>query len=84
MMGWYGNGIGTSGWLGMGVFWLVSLGLIIGLVMRLLPGRRGRTARLMGKSGLDVLDRRLANGEIDTEAWQAQRGDLLASKGDRK
>jgi len=68
----------------MGVFWLLSLGLIIGLVMRLLPGRRGGTARLMGNSGLDVLDRRLANGEIDTEAWQAQRGDLLASKVDRK
>ena len=84
MMGWYGNGIGTNGWLGMGVFWLISLGLIIGLVMRLLPGRRGRTARSTGRSGLDVLDRRLANGEIDTEAWQAQRGALLAATGDRK
>lgn len=84
MMGWYGNGIGTSGWLGMDGFWLISAGLVGGLIMRLQPGRRGGTARSSAKSGLDVLDRRLANGEIDTQAWQAQRGALLASKDDRK
>ena len=27
MMGWYGNGWGSLGWLGMGVFWLILRGL---------------------------------------------------------
>jgi len=38
MMGSYGNTMGSLGWLGMGVFWLLLLGLIVWLVMRLLPG----------------------------------------------
>ena len=37
MMGWYGGGMGSLGWLGMGVFWLFLLGLIVWLVVRLLP-----------------------------------------------
>ena len=41
MMGWYGNGTGALGWLGMGVFWLILLGLIVWLVARLLPGSGG-------------------------------------------
>ena len=45
MMGWYGNGIGSSGWLGMGLFWLILLGLIVWLVVRLLPGILGGTTR---------------------------------------
>ncbi|MHB1474989.1 MAG: SHOCT domain-containing protein [Dermatophilaceae bacterium] len=84
MMGWYGNGIGTSGWLGMGVFWVILLGLIVWLVVRLLPGRRGGTTRPTGESALAILDHRLANGEIDTQAWQAQRAALVGAKSDRK
>ena len=34
MMSWYGNGMGAFGWLGMGVFWLILLGLIGWLVVR--------------------------------------------------
>ena len=43
MMGWYGDGTGALGWLGMGVFWLILLGLIVWLVVRLLPGSGGST-----------------------------------------
>ena len=38
MMGSYGNGMGSLGWLGIGVFWVLLLGLIVWLVVRLLPG----------------------------------------------
>ena len=84
MMGWYGNGIGTSGWLGMGLFWVILLGLIIWLVVRLLPDRSGGTTRPTGESALEILDHRLASGEIDTQAWQAQRTALMGVKSARK
>ena len=84
-MGGFGNGTGSLGWLGMGVFWLVLVGLIVWLVMRLLPGRSGggRT-RDTGESTLEILDRRMARGEIDTPTWQAQRAALTGAPRDRK
>ena len=85
MMGWYGgNGMGSLGWLGMGVFWLILLGLIIWLVVRLLPGSGGGPTRDSRESSLEILDRRLASGQIDTEAWQAQRAALVGAQGARK
>ena len=85
MMGWYGGGgMGSLGWLGMGVFWLVLIGLIIWLVVRLLPGSGSGTTRNTGESALEILDRRLANGQIDVEPWQAQRAAILTARGDRK
>ena len=82
-MGWYGGGVGPLGWLAMGLFWLILLGLIVWLVTRLLPASGG-TTRPTGESPLDILDRRLAMGEIDLDTWQAQRAALLAARGDRK
>lgn len=80
MMGWYGGGMGPLGWLGMGVFWLLLLGLIVWLVVRLLPGSSGGTTRSTDESALEILDRRLASGEIDLAAWQAQRSALVAAQ----
>jgi putative membrane protein len=80
MMGWYsGDGMGSLGWLGMGVFWLILLGLIVWLVVRLLPDSSSSSspARGKGDSALDILDRRLANGQLDLPSWQAQRAALL-------
>ena len=80
MMGWNsGGGLGSLGWLGMGVFWLILLGLIVWLVVRLLPdsGKGNSPARGTGESALNVLDRRLANGQMDMPSWQAQRAALL-------
>ena len=84
MMGSYGNAMGSLGWLGMGVFWLLLLALIGWLVMRLLPGSSGRTTRSTGESALEILDRRLASGQIDMQAWQAQRAALVGVQDDRK
>lgn len=84
MMGWYGGGMGWGGWLAMGLFWLVLLGLIVWLVTQLLPGSGGGTSRSTGESALEILDRRLASGEIDLETWQAQRAALLGAQHDRR
>ena len=84
MMGWYGNGMGTTGWLGMGVFWLLLLGLIVWLVVRLLPGSSDGTPRPSSESALDILDRRMASGDIDAAAWQVQRTALLGVQHDRR
>ena len=81
MMGWYGGGMSAFGWLAMGVFWLILLGLIVWLVIRLLPGSRDdQPSRSVGESAVETLDRRMANGEIDTQMWQAQRSALLAAQ----
>jgi putative membrane protein len=84
MMGWYGGGMGALGLLGMGLFWLILLGLIVWLVTRLLPASSEQPTRTTGESAVEILDRRMANGEIDTEAWQAQRAALLAAQRDGK
>ena len=84
MMGSYGNGMGSPGWLGMGVFWLLLLGLIVWLVMRLLPGSSGQTPSPTGDSAMEILDRRMANGEIDVPAWQSQRAALQGTQDNRK
>ena len=84
MMGWYGGGMGGIGVLGMGLFWLILLGLIVWLVIRLLPGSSEPPKRTTGESAVEILDRRMANGEIGLEAWQAQRAALLAAQRDGK
>ena len=84
MMGSYGNGMSSLGWLGMGVFWLLLLGLIVWLVMRLLPGSSSRTSHPTGGSAMEILDRRMASGEIDVPAWQAQRAALQGTQDIRK
>jgi len=79
MMGWYGGGLGPLGWVGMGVFWLILLRLIVWLVARLLPGSSGEPPRPTGDSDLEILDDRMASGEIGLAAWQEQRAALTAS-----
>jgi len=84
MMRWYGGGMGWGAWLAMGVFWLILIGLIVWLVVWLLPGSGSGATRSSGDSALEILDRRLASGEIDLEAWQAARAALVAARGDRR
>jgi len=79
MMGWYGgNGFGTS-WMLMGGF-IVLLAIAVGwLVVWLLA--RGRAEQVdptvATRSALELLDRRFALGEIDADAYRAQRAALL-------
>jgi putative membrane protein len=64
------------------VFWLALLGLILWAVGRLLPGSSGEATRENSESAVEVLDRRMANGEIDMHDWQTQRSALMAAQKD--
>jgi putative membrane protein len=68
----------------MGLFWLILIGLIVWLVIRLLPGTSVAATRDTGEAPWEILDRRLARGQIDLDTWQAQRAALLGARGDRK
>ena len=78
MMGWHGA-MGPLAGLAMLVFWVVLLGLIVWAVGRLLPGNSGETTRANSESAVEILDRRMANGEIEMHDWQAQRSALMAT-----
>jgi putative membrane protein len=92
MMGWYGGSMAWGGWLGMGLFWLLLLGVILFLVVRLLPGARqggsgqgshggGGFGGPRSQSPEEILDRRFAQGEIDVETYQVQRAALVQARG---
>jgi putative membrane protein len=83
MMGWYGlNGAAPFMWIGMGLFWIVLIGLVVFLVARLLPGS-GSTGQppagsgpQAGEAAEQILDRMFATGEIDEQTYRARRGAL--------
>ena len=79
MMGWYGA-MGPLAGVSMLVFWVALLGLILWAVGRLLPGSSGETMHNNSESALEILDRRIANGEIEMHDWQAQRNALMATQ----
>ncbi len=92
MMGWYGSGTSGAPWIFMGLFWIVLIAAIIWLVVRLLPSnaRSGVTSAATAGSGnsssplpspLEILDGRLAHGEIDLETYQGDRAALVAARG---
>lgn len=100
MMGWYGGGMTGFGWLAMGLFWFVLLGVIIWLVVRLAtsgtrvppqppagppPTPAGPPATPSGTAAaLEILDRRLAQGEIDVETYRATRDALMDGRGESR
>ena len=82
MMGWYGGGMGFGAWMFMGLFWLVLIGLIVWAVVRLLPVRVDGGGREV-ESPEEILDRRFARGEVEMEAYQAQRAVLVQARSNR-
>jgi putative membrane protein len=66
------SGMGAGGWILMTAFWVALLAVIVWAVTQLFPSTP--------KSGpLDVLDRRLAAGEIDSETYQQARAALTGT-----
>jgi putative membrane protein len=85
MMG-YGWGMGPWGWVFMGLFWLLIIGVIVWAVVGLLPGARtaGVSAGSSGgrkrhESAAEILDRRFASGEIDVDQYRRTRDELTAT-----
>jgi putative membrane protein len=75
MMGLFGGEMGPLGWVATGAFWVLLLGLAVWLIARLLPGSAKPTTAA-GDSPMEILNSRLAGGEIDLADWQAQRATL--------
>lgn len=80
MMG-YGWGIGF-GWMLMGLFWIVVVGLMVWGVVALLPGAR-TGGRGRPETPEEILDRRFALGELDPEQYQRARQELATTTGRR-
>lgn len=80
MMDWYGNGMGTGGWVfmvaAMTIFWglVILAGVMIfrGGGSRSFSGNRDRGAS-------ELLDERFARGEVDSEEYEARRAVLRGS-----
>lgn len=83
MMG-YGWGMGLGGWIFMGLFWVLVIGLIVWAIVSLLPSARA-TGRHPGQEGpQEILDRRFAMGEIDAEQYRRAREELAATQTGRR
>jgi putative membrane protein len=82
MMGDWDGGMSVAGWLLMTVFWVVLLAAVVWAVASLFPARRDGSAVLPERPE-DVLDRRLAHGEIDAATYDELRGKLRAARAER-
>lgn len=72
MMGWYHDGFGWGGWLLMMMAMVAFWGLVVAAVITLF-----RTdARAPRKTAQDLLDERLARGELTTEEYRTLRETL--------
>ena len=80
MDGWYG-GMGAGGWILMTVFWVGLIAAIVWAGARLFaqPDSVDRPVGAGERPG-EILERRLANGEIDVETYDALREKLRAAR----
>jgi putative membrane protein len=81
MDGWQG-GMGAWGWILMTVFWLVLIALIVWVGARLFPTRGERVEELERPE--DLLDRRLARGEVDPDTYDSLREKLRVARAERR
>lgn len=73
----FNDGMSAGGWLLMSAFWVALIAVVVWAVAALLPrsGRRDDSGGLAERPE-EVLDRRLASGEIDAETYDMLRGKL--------
>lgn len=83
MDGW--DGVGVGGWFLMTMFWLVLIAAIVWAVANLFPGRGPGEPRFTERSERpeEILDRRLASGEIDAATYDELRTKLGTARAAR-
>jgi len=85
-----GYGMSAGGWIFMILLWAVLLGVIVWAVMRIFPSRQSgdapatHVAAPRAETAKEILDRRLASGEIDAETYDAIASRLGSGKTDRE
>lgn len=77
MMGWYHGGMGWGGWLLMTLAMVVFWAIVVFAVVTLF---RGTDARTDPRTPEQILDDRLARGEIDEVEYQTRRNTLLTNR----
>jgi putative membrane protein len=78
MMDW-GYGMGGNGWLLMTGFWVVLVALLVGVAMWIFPRQPRPDSVGRDRSSVtarEVLDQRLARGELDVETYRVLRDEL--------
>jgi putative membrane protein len=83
MFGGFHAGVGAGGWILISLFWIVLLAAVVWPIARIVPSRTGQAAGAGGSSNrpeepVDILDRRLARGEIDVETYDELRSKLAS------
>lgn len=81
-MDWYG-GMGAGGWILMTLFWVALIAFIVWIAVRLFPTRESRGAET-GERPEELLDRRLARGEIDPDTYDKLREKLQLARTERR
>jgi putative membrane protein len=83
MDGW--GGMGGAGWFLMTVFWVGLIAAIIWAVANLFPRRTSSEPGSVERSERpeEILDRRLARGEIDSATYDELRAKLRAARAER-
>ena len=86
MMYW-GNHMGTGGWIFSILGTLIIIGLIVALIVWAVSprGDRGGSAITTEESPREILDRRLASGQLTADRYEQLRatlGDAAPSTGD--
>ncbi len=82
----YQQNMGAGGWIFMALANIVIWGLIIAFIVWLAQDLRSRPHRhhiTSGASASEILDRRLATGEIKPDEYQRLRTTLAQSRGDQ-
>jgi putative membrane protein len=65
-------------WTVMIVFWVLAAALVVWVAMRLTPNHAHAHAADAHESPIDILDRRLARGEIDVATYDELRSRVAA------
>ena len=82
-MGWYGNDPGWAGWLmmtlGMVVFWALVVTVVVAVLRSAGGDRPGPVSR--PRDPRELLDERLARGEIDAADYQVRRDLISGAEG---